>query len=326
MPRRGTLAGAVRADPASVAALKTVTVAVQDRPDGDLWTSPGVITLDTNAAGYGWFLDSSPADNSEFAPGAASPAQRHADPLSVIAHELGHELGLYLDDAGDDVMNEFLAVGVRYIPEPTAAPVIATPATATAPSVVPGLAIQPAAAPSVGASAAQVVVTGSTIGAAVESTTSTHSSPPIAKRRFHWFPHQLFSHTQAGSKHSVMIHAGHHEQQRHALPSAKTLDHLKSESTLDELALNLLRGESGGPTASPEKPIAPRSAVFDCEGLCLPTVIGRDSVSRGGQRRTPNSLSNRPHPRSDSPARTSISSRGLHECSGRGRASPRMLD
>ena len=37
------------------------------------------------------------------------------DLLSVVAHEMGHELGFGHDD-GDDVMNASLAVGVRHVP------------------------------------------------------------------------------------------------------------------------------------------------------------------------------------------------------------------
>ena len=59
------------------------------------------ITLDTNAGGYGWFLDPTPADNSEFLPTsnpdewiakAGSVANGKMDMLSVVLREYGHAL------------------------------------------------------------------------------------------------------------------------------------------------------------------------------------------------------------------------------------------
>ena len=60
------------------------------------------ITLDTNAAGYNWFIDTTPADNSEFLPTSnpyewvakeGSAAYGKMDMLSVLLHEYGHALG-----------------------------------------------------------------------------------------------------------------------------------------------------------------------------------------------------------------------------------------
>src|SRR5262249_26053174 len=42
-------------------------VQIADLPDGYLgWAAPGVITIDVNAAGYGWFVDPTPGDDAEF--------------------------------------------------------------------------------------------------------------------------------------------------------------------------------------------------------------------------------------------------------------------
>ena len=44
-----------------------------DRSSG--WPATGVITIDQDAAGYGWFIDPTPADDSEFGGVAQSPAR-----------------------------------------------------------------------------------------------------------------------------------------------------------------------------------------------------------------------------------------------------------
>ena len=65
----------------------------------------GHIVIDTDAAGHGWFVDSTPNDNFEFAHAAnaagtdlstdpTSAAAGHLDLLTAVMHEMGHELGL----------------------------------------------------------------------------------------------------------------------------------------------------------------------------------------------------------------------------------------
>jgi hypothetical protein len=60
------------------------------------------ITLDTNAAGYGWFIDYTPYLNEEWLPTSnphewqakpGSDAEGKMDMLSVLLHEYGHVLG-----------------------------------------------------------------------------------------------------------------------------------------------------------------------------------------------------------------------------------------
>jgi hypothetical protein len=98
--------------------VKDINFQVADLPAGNLgWTTAaGSIILDRNAAGYGWFIDPTPADDAEFAAGVMnSPAQDHVDLLTVVTHEIGHVLG-FPDDHGGGLMDEALPVGVRRVP------------------------------------------------------------------------------------------------------------------------------------------------------------------------------------------------------------------
>lgn len=75
-----------------------------DLPNGALGQTAGTsITLDDNAAGWGWFNDPTPWGNEEFLPTAdptvwkakpGSEAEEKMDMLSVLLHEYGHTLGL----------------------------------------------------------------------------------------------------------------------------------------------------------------------------------------------------------------------------------------
>ena len=70
--------------------------------------------LDDNAAGWGWFVDPTPWNDSEFTTPGNQGEQNRMDLLTVLMHEMGHLLGL--DHDGDGVMQEALAAGTRLTP------------------------------------------------------------------------------------------------------------------------------------------------------------------------------------------------------------------
>jgi hypothetical protein len=98
---------AAGASASQLAALHATTFSVADLSGTTIGeeSSPAHITIDTNADGNGWFVDSTPTNNSEFthAQNAArtdlltdpsNAAAGHMDLLTAVVHELGHVLGL----------------------------------------------------------------------------------------------------------------------------------------------------------------------------------------------------------------------------------------
>jgi uncharacterized repeat protein (TIGR01451 family) len=102
--------------------LRNTPVHVGDLPGGDLgMESPVGIVIDSNAAGYGWYLDPTPGNDSEFLLPGNQGEQGHVDLLTVVMHEMGHTLGLsdlYNPGASQDLMYEFLGTGQRRTPSP----------------------------------------------------------------------------------------------------------------------------------------------------------------------------------------------------------------
>jgi hypothetical protein len=105
-----------------LAALGTVEVRTADLPGpflGLAFASENTVRIDTDAAGYGWFVDSTPWEDSEFSLPGDQGEQGRMDLLSTVTHELGHMLGLddlHGDAHADDLMGEELAAGSRRVP------------------------------------------------------------------------------------------------------------------------------------------------------------------------------------------------------------------
>jgi hypothetical protein len=85
------------------------------------------VTLDDDAAGYGWFVDPTPFQDEEFTPTAVAnvltavpggPAVDRMDLVTAMLHAMGQELGLKdLDPAAPEgPMTALLGTGKRRVP------------------------------------------------------------------------------------------------------------------------------------------------------------------------------------------------------------------
>jgi Ca2+-binding RTX toxin-like protein len=85
----------------------------------------GTVFIDADAAGYGWFVDPTPLDDSEFTGGTADGM----DLLTAVMHEFGHVLGFRdVPAALDSLMSGTIEEGVRRLPSDLA--MVTMPATA----------------------------------------------------------------------------------------------------------------------------------------------------------------------------------------------------
>ena len=102
--------------------LADVSIEIVDLPNLLLGETVGnTIRIDRDAAGYGWFVDPTPADDLEFADvigqhvlaaGNNSPAAHRVDLLTTVMHEMGHVLG-YKHSDSFDLMYSTLPLGAR---------------------------------------------------------------------------------------------------------------------------------------------------------------------------------------------------------------------
>ncbi|MBR0850054.1 cadherin domain-containing protein, partial [Bradyrhizobium diazoefficiens] len=167
------------ASAAQLAALSAITFSVGDLAGNTIGEEgAGHITIDSDAAGHGWFVDPTPNDNSEFTHAAnaagtdlftdpSSAAAGHLDLLTAVTHEMGHQLGLPdLTATSDahDLMYIALVDGERRLPTSADVPKAGTPssltpAIAAAPSsLTPAIAAAPA--PTAPASPGTVTIRG----------------------------------------------------------------------------------------------------------------------------------------------------------------------
>ena len=115
------LAAQLDLDRAAVATLKDVEFNVADLAAGKLGSAQGNrVTIDGDAAGYGWFVDPTPNADEEYQiagnrmTAISSEVVDRIDLLTVVEHELGHVLGYDdVDTAVDSLMSKTLSVGVR---------------------------------------------------------------------------------------------------------------------------------------------------------------------------------------------------------------------
>ena len=108
-----------------LAVLDQITVLAGNLPSGMLGETTGTqIIIDRSAQGWGWFVDPTPNDNSEFAirlsrealaASPSSPAVGRMDLLTTVLHEMGNAMG-FAEDRGHDVMGMVLQAGERRVP------------------------------------------------------------------------------------------------------------------------------------------------------------------------------------------------------------------
>jgi Ca2+-binding RTX toxin-like protein len=116
---------ALGAGDSRLAILDQVTVLISGLPNGLLGSTTGTtIVIDGSAAGWGWFIDPTPQNNSDFtirlpsgalAAAPSSPAYGKMDLLTTVLHEMGNAMG-FPEDHGMDVTGMSLQAGVRELP------------------------------------------------------------------------------------------------------------------------------------------------------------------------------------------------------------------
>ena len=110
-------------DAGTLAKMAQAQIVVRDLTGNYLGETAGkTVYIDNDAAGHGWFVDSTPGSDEEFAACGSSKqmsatdpkAVDHIDLLTVVEHELGHIAGLDdVDVLSGDIMGRTLSTGVR---------------------------------------------------------------------------------------------------------------------------------------------------------------------------------------------------------------------
>jgi hypothetical protein len=107
-----------------IAHLESVQIEVVDLPGAMLgFATWDKIMIDTNAAGFGWFVDST------LQGGGSTDIEGRMDLLSAFAHEFGHLLGESHSDEG--LMGSFLSSGARTFEQLDSSHTASTAATDT---------------------------------------------------------------------------------------------------------------------------------------------------------------------------------------------------
>jgi hypothetical protein len=100
---------------AGASVLDAIDVGIADLGGTTLGLAAGnTIWLDDNAAGWGWFVDPTPSDDSEFTTPGNQGEHDRMDLLTVLTHEIGHLLGYEHEVSGG--MQETLTAGTRLTP------------------------------------------------------------------------------------------------------------------------------------------------------------------------------------------------------------------
>lgn len=95
--------------------LSTIDIRIADLDGATLGLVSGHdIWLDDNAAGWGWYIDARPGNDTEFTTPGNHGEQHRIDLLSVLEHEIGHLLGR--EHEADGLMADTLDTGIRTMP------------------------------------------------------------------------------------------------------------------------------------------------------------------------------------------------------------------
>ena len=104
--------------------LQDIRLVFKELPEGRAAQTDGehTVSLSPDAAGQGWFVDTTPMLHEEYAmsghygTAGSGNAVKGLDALTVLIHELGHILGLNDNRMVHNIMNERLPQGVRRLP------------------------------------------------------------------------------------------------------------------------------------------------------------------------------------------------------------------